>query len=378
MASLHSILQPITLTKVVSRQMAAERWILQFMGMEPGGRNEEYFGHGRDGSYQVFNNSRQIGRGRAPATAAAIAKRNPIGRVPITYPRMHEQLQLTAEELHNLAQIGDPRMRDEMGAQMIRRQTQFLAQKAANWRAAMVAGMLRDALYVTVAGDDWYFNFTSAGSLFQINFQMPAANKTQLNMLGAGNILDVSWDNPAADIPSHLSQINAAFQQLYGGRLENILCQGAIWQHVITNDFVQSQAGIANSPFRRFERVVGTREDGSPLNAQVGELAAMPGLTWWITDEGLDLGAPGSEAFTKYIGNNAAVFMPDPNMGIFSMQLGSEPIAEYDNGPKSVKVGLASWSKESSNPTVTEIFALDNALAINHIPVSVAYGTVVF
>jgi len=110
----------------------------------------------------------------------------------------------------------------------------------------------------------------------------------------------------------------------------------------------------------------------------VGELAAMPGLTWWITDEGLDLGAPGSEAFTKYIGNNAAVFMPDPNMGIFSMQLGSEPIAEYDNGPKSVKVGLASWSKESSNPTVTEIFALDNALAINHIPVSVAYGTVVF
>src|SRR3970282_2504459 len=97
---------------------------------------------------QALHNSHRLGRGRAQATAAAIAKRNPIGRVPITYPRMHEQLQLTAEELHNLAQIGDPRMRDEMGAQMIRRQTQFLAQKAANWRAAMVAGMLRDALYV--------------------------------------------------------------------------------------------------------------------------------------------------------------------------------------------------------------------------------------
>jgi len=378
MASIHQILQPITLTKVISRQMAAERWILQFMGMEPGGRNEEFYGHGRDGSYQVFNNTRQIGRGRAPGTAAAIAKRQTIGRVPITYPRMHEENPLLAEELHNLARIGDPRVRDEAGAEMIRRQTGFLAQKAANWRAAQVFGMLRDSLYVSVSGDDWYFNFTSAGSLFQINHQMPAGNKTQLNMLGAGNIIDTSWDNPSADIPKHLNDIDAAFQQLYGGRLSNVICQGAIWQHIIKNDHVSSQAGIANTPFRRFERVVGTREDGSPLNVAVGELTCRPGVTFYITDEGLDLGTPGSETFTKYVGNNAAIFMPDPNVGTFSMQLGSEPIAEYDGGPKTVRVGLSSWSKESANPTVTELFVLDNALAINHVPNSVSYGTVVF
>lgn len=378
MASIQTILQPITLTEVISRQMAAERWILQFMGMAPGGANEQYFGHGRTGEYQVFNNTRQIGRGRAPGTAAAIAKRQAIGRVPIVYPRMHEEIPLLAEELHNLARIGDPRMRDEAGAQMIRRQTGFLAQKAANWRAAQIFGMLRDALYVTESGDDWYFTYTSSGAAFQINHQMPAGNKTQLNMLAAGNIIDTSWDNPAADIPKHLGEIDAAFQELYGGQLRVVMCQNDIWQYVIKNDHVGSQAGIANTPFRTFERVVGTREDGSPLNVSVGELSCRPGVTWYITDEGLDLGAPGSETFTKYVGDNAAIFMNAPDAGMFKMQLGSEPIAEYDNGPETVRVGLSSWSKKSANPTVTELFALDNALCINQIPSSTAYGTVVF
>lgn len=378
MASIAQILQPITLTKVVSRQMAAEKWILQFMGMAPGGAQEEFFGHGRTGSYQVFNNTRQIGRGRAPGVAAAVAKRNPIGQVPIVYPRMHEMIPMLAEDLHNLAKIGDPRMRDEAGADMIRRQTGFQAQKAANWRAVQVMGMLRDELFVHTDGDDWTMNFTTANSQFRINHQMPSGNKTQLNMLAAGNIITTSWDNPSADIPNHLNGIDAAFQELYGGRLENIICTGAIWQHVINNDAVSSQAGIAASPFRRFERMVGTREDGSPLNVSVGEITARPGLLFYITDEGLDLGAPGSETFTKYVGANEAVFMPNVNIGTFSFQQGSEPIAEFDGGPETVRVGLSSWSKKSSNPTVTEIFVLDNGLAINHIPNSVAYGTVVF
>ena len=151
-----------------------------------------------------------------------------------------------------------------------------------------------------------------------------------------------------------------------------------IGNHVKNHDSVGSQAGIANTPFTRFERVVGTKEDGSPLGVMVAELAARPGLTWWITDEGLMLGAPGSETFTPYVGANAAVFMGEPSSGVYSFQLGSEPIAEFDGGPETVRTGLSSWSKMTSDPTATRIFALDNGLAINHIPNSSAYGTVIF
>ena len=378
-ASLQEILDPIVLTQVISQQMAAERWILQFMGFEPGGFNTANFGHGRTGSYQIFNNTRKSGKLRAPGTAAARSSRQSVGVVPFVYPRMHDSIGLLAEEIHNIAQIGDPRMRDIAGANYIQRQTRYLAQKAANHRALMTVGMLRDSLYVIEDGDDWRLSLTSTSNLFQINFNMPAGNKSQLDMLGAGDIITTSWDNPAADIPLHLSNIDAAFQELYGGRLENIICPGNVWQQVIKNDHVSSQAGIANAPFRRFERVVGTREDGSPINASVGEIAARPGLLWYITDEGLEIGAEGSEAFVKYVADNNAMFLPDVrSTGIFSMMEGSEPIAEVDGGPETVKTGFAAWSTKESNPTVTNLFALDNVLPVNHIPNSNAYGTVIF
>jgi len=377
-ASIQQILAPIVLTDVISQQMAAETWILNFMGFTQGGVNEKFFGHGRNGSFRVFNNTRQIGRGRAPGTAAGIARRQSVGEVQVVYPRMHEEIQLLAEEVHNLSKIDDPTTRDIAGQDYIRRQTQFAGQKAGNWRAAQTIGMLRDDLYVSVQGDDWYFNFLAAGSQFRINSNMPAGNRTQLNMLGAGNIIDQSWDNPNANIPNHLAQIDAAFQVLYGGRLENVICRSAIWQNVINNDRVASQAGIANAPFSTFERVVGERSDGSPLNVKTGQIAANPMVTFWITDEGLDVGAPGSETFTRYVPSTNAIFMPSPNLGIYSMQLGSEPIAEFDGGPETVRVGLSAWSKKASNPTATEIYNLDNALALTHIPNATAHGVVVF
>jgi hypothetical protein len=222
-------------------------------------------------------------------------------------------------------------------------------------------------------------SFTSSGSLYRINFNMPAGNQSQLDMLGDGDIIDMSWDNPVAEIPKHLGNVNAAFQELYGGRLENILCTENVWQNVIQNDNVASQGGIAQTPFRTFQRVVGVREDGSPLNVQVGELGCRPGLLWYITDEGVDIGAEGSETFTKYIGDNDVAFLPSPRLpGVFGLMEGSEPIAEFDGGPETVKTGFETWSVKKANPTKTVLYALDNAMAVNHIPNATAYGTVIF
>ena len=379
MASIHDILRPLTLTKVVSRIAASTQTLLQFMQMQPGGANEQFVGHGREGSYNIFNNVRAAGLGRAPGTAAARRARQQVGRVPFVYPRMHEEVWLLAEEVHNISRISDPRMRDEAGKDYIRNQMRPPAQRAGNWRTMMCVGMLRDSLYVVESGDDWYFQYASSGNTFRVNFQMPAGNKTQLDMTGGGSIIDTSWDNPAANIPLHCQNINAAFQELNGGRLSDIHCTATVWNHVMTNDFVAAGAGIANPPFTQFERKVGAGPDGAPVNEYVAQVNSVPGVMWHVSDDGLDIGAPGSESFTKHWETDAAVFMMDPGTpGVYTMYQGSEPIAEYDNGPESVKIGLSSWSKKSANPTGTEIFTLDNALAVNHIPDSVAYGTVVY
>lgn len=386
MAGIQDILRPITITKVVSRLAAAVDPFLTYMGMEPGGRLERIVG-GRDAAYDVFNNVRTVGKGRAPGTAAGRRARNPVGRVPFTFPRMHEEVWLLAEEISNLRRIGGPSAERDLTAQdYIRRQMIMPAQRAANFRLAMLFGMLKDQLYVATSGDDWYFTYTSSGSLFQLSQGMPAGNKTQLNMPGkdgttslyGGNIIDVSWDNPSANIPLHLAKINAAFLAQYGGRLEDMGCRHQMWNNIINNDYIAQQAGIANSPFESFQRKVGEGPDGTPINAFIGKIRAAEWIDIHITDNGLELGAEGSETFTQHIDTNNVLFMPKPSPQIFEMLLGSEPIAEYDNGPWQTKIGLASWTKTSFNPTGWEVFTLDNALAVNYVPTSVAYGTVVF
>lgn len=379
MASIHDILRPQILTKVVSRIAASQNTLLNFMGMQPGGFNEQSYGHGREGVYHVFNNSRSVGTGRAPGTAAGRRARHPIGRVPFTYPRMHESVSLLAEEIHNIGRIENPAVRDQAGEAYIRMQSIPVGQRAANFRTAMVVGMLKDSLYVHVDGDDWYFSYSSSGALFQINYQMPAGNKSQLDMLGAGDIVTSSFDNPSTNIPYIYGQINAARQNLGVGPVTDVHLTNAMWNHHINNDYVASLAGIANPAFQRYEREVGTRPDGTPLTEQVGVINSIPGILFHISDDGLDLGVPGSESFTKHWDDTGAVLMGPPQApDNFTMYLGSEPIAEYDGGPETVRVGLSSWSVKRSNPTATEMFALDNALPVNHIPASVQYPTLVF
>lgn len=378
MASIQDILRPIVITKVVSRLAESSSDFLSVMGMQPGGPNTGYYGEGRDTGYYVFNNVRTIGKGRAPGTAAGRRARNPIGRVTQTFPRMHEEVYMLAEEINNLAQIDNPAVRDEAGANYIRRQMKPPAQRLANFRTALAVGMLRDSLYVTVDGDDWYFSYTSSGSLFQISAQMPSGNKSQLNMLGTGSIIDTSWLNPSANIPLHLSNIDAAMTNLTGFRLGLVVVPSNVWQNVITNDYVAAQAGIAAPPFQMYERKEGTGPDGNPLTTFRARLNCMPGVEWYVTNEGLEIGAEGSETFTTHVGSNNAMFMPSPTKDWCEMREGSEQIADYDGAPWVKRQGQYSWTKNSFNPTGIEVFTLDNALAVNYVPSANCYATVIF
>ena len=172
------ILQPNVLSRLVSRQMVAEQWILGFFGFEVGGRNEINLGHGRRGSFDVFDNTRQAGEGRFPATAAGRVRRQAVSNVPFNYPRMHEHLELNAEELHNLRAIGEDGTRDVAGTQYIRKQTDYIAQRSANWRAALTVGMLRDSLFLIPDSDSLYPSFATGTNAIRINFQQPTANQT--------------------------------------------------------------------------------------------------------------------------------------------------------------------------------------------------------
>ena len=386
MAGYLDILRPQVLTEVVKQVVASADPILNFMGFQPGGANEKHYGHGREGLYHIFDDSRKTAKGRAPGTPAARSSKQPMKAVPFVYPRMHDSISLLAEFFHNLGKIDNPSQRDEAGKAMITRQTETLTTRAANWRIAMTVGMLRDTLYIQQSGDDWFPSYTSTSALHQIEYGIPAGNKTQLNMtdragtsVHGASIIDVSWASNGSNIPLHIAKINQARSVQGVGPVRHIHLNSILWQSVVNNDYLAAQAGIANAPYAMYERESGTRPDGTVKHEYIAKFNQLPSVEWHVTDEGLELWNGTDYAFAKHFPDTMALLMGDPTQGgKYTLYTGSEPIAEYDGGPESVRVGLSSWSKKTSNPTATEIYILDNALPVPHDPYDLIPATVVF
>lgn len=386
MAGYLDILRPQVLTKVVAQVVSSADAILNFLGMQPGGSNETNKGHGREGTYHIYDDSRRAAKGRAPGTAAARSAKQPMKAVPFVYPRMHDSVGILAEFFHNIGRIEDPSQRDEAGKGLIMRQAKSLSQMAANWRVAQAVGMLRDSLYFYQDGDDWHPTYTSTSALYQVNFRVPSGNKSQLNMtdragtsVHSANIIDVPWSSPGANIPQQFAKINVARAVQGVGPVKNVLCNSIVWNYLVNNDYLATIAGTSNAPFTKYERVAGTRPDGSPLHEYVGSFNALPGVLFHVTDEGLELydGATNAYVFAKHFPDTMAVMLGEPiGSDKYSWYQGSEPIAEYDGGPKTVRTGLSAWSKDVANPTQTELYVLDNGLAVPHDPYDLIPATV--
>lgn len=385
MASIHDILRPITFTKVVSRQSAASSMLLNWFGMQVGGPNERFYGHGREGSYHVFNHLRSTALEVAPGAPAARRGRQPVGRVPFVYPRMHEEFSLPYEEIHNFAKIDDPAQRDLAGEAYIRLQSRGPGERHANWRTTLLVGMLRDSLYLHESGNYWYPNYTSSGALLRRNFQLPAGNLDQLNItdiagtsIYGGNILDVPWSSAGANIPLQLQRASAAIFRRHGLHLRHVFLRTEEWDKVTNNSYVTAGAGISNPPFQNYERQVGTNPDGSPKMFHTGKVNKLPGWEFHIYDDGRDVGYPGSETWAYDLEDEHVLLLPEPTGDVFEGLTGSEPIVEYDNGPVSVKTGFAAWALKASNPSSYQSFILDNFLPCPYMPGSWCYADTEF
>lgn len=380
MASINEILSTKVTTRAISRVAASTSRMLYLFGMNPGGPNERSQG-GRRFGYDIFNDARTVATARAPGATSAIARRQAVGRVDGTFPRVAEKLPLLLEELHNYRRIGGSGGDlDKGGVEYVRRQQRYMGQRVANFRLLMMAGMMRGKLYAhrVSNGDDFYYDFTSSSGAYTLDFQIPSGNLSQLNMLGGGNIIGTSWDDPTANIPDDLYQINAAFQELCGSTLEVVCVTSGMWKNIVNNDYVISIAGTANTPFTILQREDGNAENGMPRTTFVARLTGLPWVTFYITDEGLNLGVTGSETYTKFIGENNAWFGPAPNPDYFEMLLGSEPVSEGPNLEATERFGMHSYNVRSYDPASVHLHTLDNAMPALYVPKATAYGTVVF
>lgn len=369
MTVLPTMLQPSIVQDRIKTLIVHNTTLQNHFGMQLGGGLRRQH-PARSAVLDVFDETRQLPTATTPGTHSVTRARFPVARIPYVIPRSAENLPLPLEEINQNREIGGPVSEiDQLGARYIMDQETNVRQTYVNLCEFQVSAMLRGAYSYTQIGDGFWHGYT--GGNFTVDFQVPAGNKSQLDMLGTGNIIGVSWDNAAAPIIRDLLAINAALIQLTGMGLKDVFVTSQVWGNVITNTEVQNLAGSSNNPVQSF-----TKDAAS--ETAVATLSGCPWVTWHINDHGLSVGAPGSETFTKLIGDSAAVFLPGFSIQLAEFRECPEPVLDPVSQQITNQFGEYYYHKFTDDPVCYEFHSRFNGMPLLKIRNSVVYGTVVF
>lgn len=362
-AALSTVLQPAVVNERISRIKVINTTLQQLFNAAPGGANERTQPI-RRGAYDVYNDTRAVANARRPGTPAGTIARNAVGSVNYTIPHHFDRMDIPLELVSQMRPIGGPAGGiDVLGQSYLADQEKYMKQRLANIREFQLAAMLRGAYGYTISGDELIHVFS--GGTHTIDFQMPSGNKTDLNIGGAGAILDAYWSVSSTKILTHLEKINAAFIATSGLGLRHVLIDSVGWGYIRQNTEVQNAAGTANPYFINLDR------DESMETWQL-RLTGLPPIQFHIIDNILSVN--GTD--TKIIPSNRAAFLPDLGSGFFKYMLCPSPVVEYDGAPAKNVAGDYYWYAAKSNPARYELFTKFDGLPCVEIPAAFAWGSI--
>jgi hypothetical protein len=377
MAILRDLLAPSVVTGMITRVFGGSDTLQRFFGMEIGSSQSQPVS-GRQYSYDIFDHTRSIALGSRPGTAPAVIAPFPVAKQNQTFPRAYEKMSLDYEKLHNLRELGsNAGVRDRIGAKYLEEQMKQMKRRQNAFREMQLVGLFQQGVI--------YYQYQEPNELIPVlslggnpgdtyDFLIPAGNKSQLNMLGSGNILDVAWDNVASRIDTHVFNINAAFQNLVGRQLEHIWLTSVMWLHVLQNTAVRNLAGSANQPMASFTVVSEQNTDGQQTAHFTARFNWCPWIQWHVYDGTIDING----TVTKCLSDTKAVFHVGTDGGWIKGVEGSEmrkinPIALAEE-----VFGFDSWIREWDEPARVELHSLQNFLVEVNTPKGIAIGTVDF
>jgi hypothetical protein len=364
--SISQVLAPKTIVKAVNQLNLPGTTLQRLFGWHFSGNNKLQQS-GRNFAYDLIPSSRLTATARNPGQTSSRQEPQRVEACSGTFPRSAETIALLDEDLLNRRAIGGPTDDlDARGETYVTRQEAYLAQRFANLIEFQTAAMLRGSYSYYEDGDDLRHGFS--GGVLDIDFGVPDGNQDQLDMLGAGNILNADWANAATDIPKHLHQINAAMVRLTGLGLAHVALTSVGWQYLVNNTKVQAQGGSANVVFDSLQRV-GAGEFSVVLRA-------IPWVTFHVIDYGLDVWNGSTHAFTKLIDDTHAAFFPEPSRRWTQFLEGSEIVTEGPGGQKSERYGFYPFAFPTHDPSGWQLSAVFNGIPALYLPEAVAYGLI--
>lgn len=374
MATLQELLAPqVIFESITNRVKKVGDRLQRFWNVQLGSSNKEEI-PGRVGSYDIFDSVRTAASIRAPGAGPARVAPQAVHQQTVTCMRIHEAMPLSYDRIYPLRTMGKPSTSiDQGGKDYIARQEEVLRTKFANTREWLIAGMMRGGCSITITGEKW--EPVMSGGTVDVSWQVPASNKTTLDMTGGGAIITNLWsDTSNADIFSNVMAVDSAFWQQHGYPLKHIWLNGACWAYVTDNAGLKARSGSSNVVFESWTGM-GRKNDGDTTDDEYqAQIKCLPDITWHIYNGGLELNG----TFTKFFpdtGAGSTVFCPEPNDMMVSSIVGTEYVAENEVDPPKPVTGPYFWPMYHREPARVEIVGLDNWFPALRIPKVLAVGT---
>jgi hypothetical protein len=333
-----------------------------FFGMAPNGPNTVK-SETRSVSYDIVNDDRTVSQFTAPGSDAATIPPMVIGNRLTTAPRSFERMDLSYEVRNNIRALGknsDPGSQAAMS--YVKQQMGHMARRTARFREFMIWGALKGACSFSISGTDWVPKAGTTGDV-DLSWQIPATNLNQLD-----GIIGASWSTASTEIITDLGQITAASESLTGLPIRHAWVNQSRWIKILNNDQVKAMGGTANTAFESWiveqAQTAAYGPGGTGINstkyASTGVLKGFPGITFHVTDAVIKLDG----TVTKYLGDDDAIFHPEPSSEWFWMWEIKESTNQNGGQPPVDVYGSGSWVKFPHDADVPKyhLYSLDNCM----------------
>lgn len=374
--SLHQLLGTTIVTRAISRIKTPMDRFQRFFGMQIGGPNVNPVG-GQSAGYDIFDRTRRIATGRPPMAGPANRAPQAVGHVNFQFYRTHEKILMHEAKIFRTRPLGGNfGLVDSRGQRYVTQQERYLAQLFKNNREFLVSRMLRGKFYIRLDGDNWIPTDSAGSNNLLVDQKQPTENQGQLTGFVSTGVdaIGATWANTATDIHAHLLKVNEGYEKRHGYPLRHIWCSSAIWTNIINNAKLQAQGGTSNQIFDIYRPTGITNEDGIQDTGFTATVRAIPWVTWHVYDAGLEVDG----TFTKFIPDDTAYMLPEPDSDVFEYYEGSEVVAENVMDPGTERVGFSAWTTRVIDPAGFELKALDSGLPVCYVPSTIVNAQVVF
>src|SRR5438034_7067057 len=159
---------------------------------------------GDTAEYTRIDGTRQTARIAAYGSPSQQRELKSVAKVPVKLIHTVESVLHRPSVLTNLVNFADI-TKQALGIAEVTRQTRQFRQLFDNLRVASLTSMLfAGAIYFDGNGS---LLPTSTGAKVTVSYGVPSGNTGQLNALGAGAILDTTWDTATAGIATQLTNL---------------------------------------------------------------------------------------------------------------------------------------------------------------------------